>query len=120
MIKFESTAFGRVVIDGITHGDVTVVNGEVAGRDTAGLKELYGTTHLIGEDEGDSLFSGDPEAIVIGTGQFGAFKVKDEWRARCSKAGVDLVELRTPKAIAAFNRLSKDGRRVNALVHTTC
>jgi len=119
MIKFDSTNFGEVIINGISYGDVLIAGGRVTPRDRNLLRNVLGTSHAIGEWEVEKLLRGNPQAIIIGTGQSGLLRVSNKVRERVEKAGIELIALETPEAIEEFNRLSKT-KRVNALIHTTC
>lgn len=118
LVCIDSTSFGEVVIDGQKYGDVLIVGGDVIPRKRRLLERMFGTSHVLSMEEIQRLLSNSPEVVVIGTGQSGVLKVKEEQRKLLSSKA-QLVELDTPQAIDEYNRLSKD-KRVNALIHTTC
>jgi len=89
-------------------------------RDEKQLYNLFGTTHQIGDWEVEKLLRNKPEIIIIGNGQSGVLKVNDEVKQKLISAGVKLEILITPEAIKEFNKLYKEGKKVNALIHTTC
>lgn len=120
MTFFEGTRFGEVIVDGRKHGDVLVVGGKVAERNREKLKLLYGTSHIVGKEELEALLRFNPQAVVIGTGQYDTLKVSEEVRSTFERQDIQLVVEPTPKAIRTFNRLFHESRRVNALIHTTC
>lgn len=99
---------------------ILVVGEETEERDEGQLNQLYGTTHRIGPWEVEKLLSNRPEVIVVGNGQSGVLEVMEEVAGKIKTAGVDLRILLTPEAISEFNKLYKEGRKVNALIHTTC
>jgi tRNA (pseudouridine54-N1)-methyltransferase len=119
IIQFESTDFGKVVIDGRTYGDVLIVNNEVVPRNKGFLRRVFGTSHKISEEEIERLLEGDVEVIVIGTGQSGVLFVDSQIIEKIKSANVELVVAKTPEAIKLFNSLAKE-KKVNALIHTTC
>ena len=120
MINFEKTWFGGVKINGQDYRQVLVVGEEIEERDEKELNKLYGTTHRIGPWEVEKLLSNKPEVIIIGNGQSGVLEVTSEVREKIETSGVELRILLTPQAIAEFNKLYQESKRVNALIHTTC
>lgn len=120
MAHIDETSFGRIIIDGLSYRDVLIVDGRVSERDHARLKELYGTGHVIGDYEMEQLLSGEPQAIVVGTGQSGVLDVPESISSRLGSKGIELIQATTPEAAQIYNRLTEGGRRVNALIHTTC
>lgn len=118
MVKFESTSFGEIIIDGKSYGDVLVIGGKVIPRRRTFLKRVYGTSHVIGKEEAEELLKGNPEVVIVGTGQSGLLEVSKEIRREIGQKA-KLTILRTPEAIREFNQISHD-KKVNALIHTTC
>ncbi|EKD49711.1 MAG: hypothetical protein ACD_63C00067G0006 [uncultured bacterium] len=118
MPHIDSTKFGSVTIDGKIYKQVLVIGDFVEERNEARLDELFGTTHRIGDWEVEKLLGNKPEIVVVGTGQNGVLEVTDDVRKKLSE--VELIELETPKAIEKYNKLFEGGRKVNALIHTTC
>lgn len=111
-MNIDSTDFGRIVIDGKKCNDVLIVNNEILERD-------WGSgSHRISNAEAEKLLIGDPDIIIIGTGQGGVLKVDNNVVEKIRK-NAELLILKTPEAVKNFNELSKD-KKVNALIHTTC
>lgn len=119
MVKFDSTSFGSVTINGQTHGDVIVIGEDVLNRDKQIARLSFGTSHVIGKEEASLLIKGSPKAVVIGTGQSGCVQIKPEASELIKNSGAELITLLTPKAIQKYNRLSQK-KKVNALIHVTC
>ena len=119
-IKIDSADWGSVVIDGKRFFQAMVVEGKGIPRDHQKLEKLFGTTHVIADWEEKELLKGGPEVIIVGDGWESALKVSDETKRRFEKAGVDSRVLDTRQAIEEYNRLVDEGRKVNALIHTTC
>ncbi len=119
-VHFDSSKFGEVVINGRSFGDVLVVGEEVEERDDLRLERELGTDHLIGNWEVERLLSNNPGMVVIGNGASGDLRVMPEVREKFKKARVELIILTTPRAIEEYNDLVEMGKRVNALIHTTC
>ena len=120
MVSFESTAFGSVTADGKKYHDVLVVAGKLGERDLDKLHKFFGTGHKIGDWEVEALCSGKPEVILVGNGQDGVLEVGAELRTAAKKVGAKLEVMLTPAAIIRYDQLTRDGKRVNALMHTTC
>ncbi|MBN1755458.1 hypothetical protein JW877_04505 [bacterium] len=118
MIKFDSTRFGSVTIDGKKFSDVIVTKGNFIIRKKYVLEKTFGTSHTISPSELTQLVSGHPDIVVIGTGQKGNLEVTREIRAAIEKQA-ELIVLQTPEAIKKYNELVED-HKVNALIHTTC
>jgi hypothetical protein len=114
-MKISRTWFGGVEIDGKRYRDVLIVEGEIIDRGKWG----YFDTHTVSERELKELLRGNPEVILIGSGQSGVLEVPTEVEEEIKKRGIELIVLETPKAIERYNELSKV-KKVNALIHTTC
>jgi len=120
MVHIDYTTFGSITVNGKIYGQVLIGGKTVIERDEAKLNQLFSTTHGIGNWEVDILLSQSPNLIIIGTGTSGVLKVSDDVKGKINKAGIELKILLTPQAVCEFNKEIKSGRRVNALIHTTC
>ena len=120
MPHIDSTKFGEIVVDGKAYHQVMITGGRVEERDYEKLTALFGTSHRIGDWEAEALFSDGPEVIVIGTGTSGMLTVPEEIKERAKKEGIHLDIALTPEAVEIYNRRVEEGKRVNALIHTTC
>lgn len=120
MPHIDSTKFGEIIIDGNKYFQVLIVGNSVTEREFEKLEKLFGTSHKIGDWETDELLKENPETIVVGTGQNGMLEVERNFSDRIKNEKVELVIAKTPEAIKIYNEKTKDGKRVNALVHTTC
>jgi hypothetical protein len=112
--------WGKVKVDGKEYHQVLIVGNEVIERDEPKLENLFGTTHKIGEWEQEKLLSNKPEMILVASGWSGVLKIEAEFKKRVENAGIELRVALTPRVAKVYNQLVKEGRRVNALVHTTC
>jgi hypothetical protein len=67
-MKIDGTVFGAITIDGKTYGHDVVVrlSGEVLKRKKKLSKKLYGTSHVLSEDEAKFLFEKGCDQVVIG------------------------------------------------------
>ncbi len=120
MSHIDSTQFGEVIIDGVKYHEVLIIGDTVKKRDTEKLKELFDTTHIIGDWEVQELLKENPQIVIVGTGQNGAMEVDENFSNEMNKEGIEVIIAETPKAILIYNDQVKLGKRVNALIHTTC
>ena len=122
MLYIDSTQFGEVVVDNKKYHQVLIIGDKVEERDWEKLKKLFDTTHKIGDWEIKELISNNPEIIIIGTGQNGAMASEEPAANLRKQAGesIEIIMAETPKAIETYNEKVKSGKKVNALIHTTC
>lgn len=120
MPKIDKVSWEKVEVNGREYHQVLIVGDEVLGRDKPKLERLFGTTHEIGEWEQEKLLSNNPEIVLIAAGWSGVMKVNEEFKNQISKLGIELRTVLTPKVIGEYRRLVEEGKRVNALIHTTC
>jgi hypothetical protein len=82
-MKIESTTFGTITIDGKTyeHDVIVRLSGEVVKRKKQLSKKLYGTSHVLSEDEAKFLFEKGCDQVVIGAGQMGNVHLSPEAEA---------------------------------------
>lgn len=120
MPDINSTQFGSVTIDNKKYNQVLIIGDNIEEREYSKLKELFNTSHQIGDWEQAKLVENDPEVIIIGTGQSGMLEVDDEFVKVIKERGIELVIKNTPEAIEVYNELIGQGKKVNALIHTTC
>ena len=120
MPYINSTKFGEITINGKKYGQVLIVGNVVFERDEERLRELFGTTHQIGDWEIESLLKENPEIVIIGTGQEGVLKPEKDFLEQMERVKVEVITAITPKAIEIYNEETEKGKQVNALIHTTC
>lgn len=122
MPHIDSTKFGEIIVDNKKYHQVLIIGDKVEERDWEKLKKLFDTSHEIGEWEIEELLSNNPEIIIIGTGQDGAMAPPrlSDFQNRGGGKNIELIIEPTPKAIKTYNEQVKSGKRVNALIHTTC
>ena len=118
-MKIDSTIFGAITIDGRTyeHDVVVRLSGEVVKRKKKLSKRLYGTSHVLSEDEAKFLFEKGCDQVVIGSGQMDNVRLSPEAEAYFEKKGCEVLLEPTPEAIRTFNR--SRARRIG-LFHVTC
>lgn len=120
MPRIDKVSWGKVEVDGEQYHQVLITGDEVMERDKPKLKNLFGTTHKIGDWEQEKLLSGRPEIILIASGWSGVMKVSEKFKNQISELGIELRVVLTPKVVEEYSQLVKKGKRVNALIHTTC
>jgi len=120
MVHIDDLKFGSITIDNRKFGQVLIIDGQILERDRDFLEKEFGTTHKISHTEGDKLLEAQPEYIIIGDGLNGVMKVEPEIKDKLQKTGAKILILHSPAAVKKYNDLLKQGRRVNALIHTTC
>ncbi len=118
-MRIESTTFGAITIDGKTyeHDVVIRLSGEVVKRKKKLSKKLYGTSHVLSEDEAKFLFEKGCDQVVIGSGQMGNVHLSPEAEAYFERKGCEILLKPTPEAIRMFNR--SRAKRIG-LFHVTC
>jgi hypothetical protein len=81
-----------------------------------------GTHHRPGIQPADlaELLDHDPEVVILSRGRELRLETTPDALALLDARGVEPCELETGVAIETYNRLAGEGRRVAALLHTTC
>jgi hypothetical protein len=112
-MRIEGTSFGSITVDGKTyHHDIWVfADGGLRRRDR---------NHEFTLDEFYELLRGEPEVLVVGTGQAGCVGIEKAVVREAERRGIEFVSAETPRAVSLFNEAVKSGRRVAAAFHTTC
>jgi hypothetical protein len=84
--------------------------------------EETGTRHEPGIQPADvmELLEGDPEVVVLSRGRELRLQTCDETFELLRARNIDVVQEETSAAITEYNRLASRGRRVAALIHSTC
>ena len=111
--------WGRIEIEGVgAFRDVKVWPGGAREWDW----QETGTRHEPGIQPADveELLAHHPEVVVLSRGRELRLQTCAETFALLSEHGVDVVHDETSAAIAAYNRHVGDGRRVAAVIHSTC
>ena len=81
-----------------------------------------GTAHQPGIQLADvtELLDHGAEAVVLSRGRQLRLQTRPETLAFLQDRDVTVIHEETGTAIDSYNRLADDGRRVGALIHTTC
>jgi len=109
--------FGLTVYSGIPFPRVDLV------IHTNGLPGIRGSkAHWVSAEEFDQLIGARaddyPDVVIIGTGYEGQVQVEGGILTREADPIVELLP--TPQAICRFNELRAAGKRVVAIIHSTC
>lgn len=120
MPKINAVSFGEIVIDEKKYHQVLIIGEKVEERDWEKLEKEFGTTHRIGDWEKEKLLAGNPEVVVIGNGYQGVLIVEDSFVELLRKKKIEVFIDLTPQAVKIYNQKIEEGKKVNALIHTTC
>ena len=120
MPHIDSTQFGEVIIDGKKYHQALIVGESVIERDCEKLKELFDTTHKIGDWEIPELLKENPQIVIVANGQDGAMEIDENFSNEVQKKGIEVIIAKAPEAIKVYNEKYGKRKRVNALIHTTC
>ncbi len=113
MVKIDSVKWGELKIDGkLYYSDMYVY--------WDGKAEMRKKSHLFDMDEFVKLLQKDPKIIVVGTGFNGVVKVPEEVSQMAEDKKVELFLETTPKAAEVFNAFAGEGKKVIAVLHSTC
>lgn len=66
------------------------------------------------------LVDHEPDLVILSRGRKGRLGVSPETLSLLATRGVPVVLEKTDAALATYNRLAAEGRRVAGLFHTTC
>jgi len=118
-VSIDGTQFGSITIDGQTVGhDVVIrVSGKVKKRKKKLSKRVYGTSHVVSEDEAAHLYEPGCTTLIIGTGQYDALTLSDEAQRFFAEKGCEVILRSTPEAIKLYNT-TKAPRA--GMFHVTC
>ena len=118
-MRIEGTSFGSITIDGKTYDhDVLIrLDGTIAKRKKKLSKKLYGTSHVVSEDEAKFVFEKGSKLLVLGSGQEGNVRLSSEAETYLTKKGCKVVIQPTPEALRVFNNAR--GKKIG-LFHVTC
>ena len=111
----EQYAFGNVVVNGVNYNnDIKIIQGSV-------VSEWWRKSgHFVEVDDIQDILKSKPDILVIGKGQPGQMKSTDALRKFLKTRDIELIEEKTSEAVAAFNRLFKEGKNVAAGFHLSC
>jgi hypothetical protein len=117
--RIVSHEWGVIEVDGVGHlRDAKLWPG--GGREWDW--DETGTRHKPGIQPADldELLTHDPEVVVLSRGRELRLHAMTETMALLQARDIEIVRDETSRAIDAYNRLATKGRRVAALLHSTC
>jgi hypothetical protein len=79
------------------------LSGEILKRKKKLSKQLYGTSHIVSEDEAKFVFEKGCGQLILGSGQQGNVRLSPEAEAYFAKKNCRVVIQPTPRAIRAFD-----------------
>jgi hypothetical protein len=120
MPKIDKVSWGKVKINGQNYHQVLLIGNEVFERESDKLHQLFGTTHQIGDWEKEELMKNQPEIILVAAGWSGLVKIDDDFKKQLATKKIQLETVLTPQVKKRYQDLVSAGKRVNALIHTTC
>lgn len=109
----DSYSFGRITIKGKDYEDIKIIGKKV-------VDWQYIEHHTVTEGDVIDVFNDKPEYVVIGIGSSGLVHVTNEAINLAKEKHIKLLILDTRRACEEFNKLYKQGKRVNAIMHATC
>jgi len=115
MAKFQLAEFGRLVFDNQEFKEDLVIR-------TGGRPEPRGSrlvNHELSWEEMKHYIDENTRKVIVGTGFDGMLVVRPEAQEFLSARGIELVELKTPDAVEAYNN-EPDKNVVTAIIHSTC
>jgi len=117
--KIDHTSFGEITIDGKTydHDVMITLSGDVVKRKKKLSKQLYGTSHIVSEDEAKFVYEDGCKQLILGSGQQGNVRLSPEAEAFFAKKNCHVLIEPTPQAIRTFNQAH--GKKIG-LFHVTC
>ena len=106
-----STSFRSITVDNkmFPHDIWIFVDGSVKERNM---------NHEFTIEEFEIITKDNPDILVIGTGQYGVVKIKEEVLKKAQEKKIKLIIDKTPIAIKRFNELQ--GKKIAGSFHTTC
>ena len=115
----EHTSFGSITVEGenIEYDVFITLDGKVKKRKKKLSKAIYGTSHVISEDEARFIYEKGTKGIIIGSGQYGVAELSDEAVDWLQKKKCRIIVCPTPEAIKEWNQAEGDWI---GLFHVTC
>ena len=108
-------SFGTITVAGRPYtNDIKIIHGSV-------VPDWWrGNGHSVDVSDVHDILQDNPDVIVIGKGDPGYMRVADSLKGYADENDIELIEENTPVAIRTFNRLLKEGRKVDAGFHVGC
>lgn len=108
----ERYEFGRIIVDGKIYKDIVISKGKVS-------EWRWHEHHAFTMDDIKPLIE-DIDIIVLGTGASGYVAIKEDVVAFLETNNISYIALKSDKACERYNELAKAGKKVAAIIHSTC
>ena len=100
---------GRIVVDGVEHTSDLIIF-----PDTVEAGWTRQEEHTVVPEDLLTVFKAKPQMLIIGTGNSGQLKISQESKDVLVDKKIQLLEMTTDQAWAAFNELSEYSKTVGA------
>jgi hypothetical protein len=111
----DSYQFGAMTVKGATHrNDLKIIGDQVIGD----WWRIEG--HAVHEADIADILAASVEVLVVGTGDPGRMQVSRGAVQALEGQGIQVLTLPTQQAVAVFNALRVQGKRVAGAFHLTC
>ncbi len=110
----EDYRFGSITIDGKTYTKDIII---LPNRILANWWRKKG--HQVQLEDLQDILEEAPEILIIGTGYSGYMTVASEVPNHLSSRQIDMISMKTEKAVEVFNKVSGE-KRTAAALHLTC
>lgn len=112
-MRLSGYRFGRIEADGVPYEhDLAVL-----ANDVREWRRAEG--HRVHPADLEPALAETPQILVVGTGFSGFLQVTAEAARMLHERGTELIAVKTPEAVEAYNDLSHT-KRTCALLHLTC
>ena len=108
----ESYEFGRLIIDGKIYKDVVIYQGKIS-------EWKWKEHHAFTMDDIKPILE-EIDVLILGTGASGFVEVKPDVIAFLETNNIKYVVAKSAKACARYNEFVKAGKKVAAIIHSTC
>ena len=115
----DQTQFGSITIEGnvFEHDVIIRQDGQIQKRKKKLSKALYGTSHILSEDEAKYVYEKGTKKLIIGTGQYDNVRLSNEAAEYFKRKECEVDLFPTREAIQVWNKMS--GPAIS-LFHVTC
>ena len=105
--------FGKITINNKDYDDIKIIGENI-------IPWQYIEHHTVTEQDIIEITEDKPEYAIIGIGTSGLVHVKEESISLLKEKHIKTEILLTKKACNRYNELKKDGKKVDAIIHSTC
>ena len=112
--RIQSIEFGRIRVDN------KIIGNE---KDIVLFWDKFYTklkSHTITRNDVEKLIMREPDILIFGSGFKGNVKISPDAKKVLNNNKINYNLIETPKALKKFKELSHQGKKVAAIIHTTC